>query len=407
MDLFEACKSGDYELVKKFIDEGADVNAINYDYSVELDCSDYGCSPLIVASKNGHKEICELLIASGANVNLTYEYGTALIVASEEDHYDICKLLIENGADVNAEIPDSDYSYDDANKTALFRACEKGYKNICELMIANGADVNIKTTDGSTALINAIYISRNILFSLYQMQMMAVKFKIYNVLHSYAESDIYKILFKTYYEICELLIKNGADVNASIWGGEKSALMFAYLDPDSDEYEETFEKKNKYSKKLNQYSKKLCKLLLDNGANVNHIGDYGRNILEMAIYNKDIEFCKLLIQKGANVNLKDNFNRGKKCLYGHKILEAAIKMKDKEINKLLYENGIKFEFGEEDLSSSKKEYDDYIKARNVNRCHLIKEDLMAYVWNPDREFTKWALMDEFSEELKPTGGAGI
>lgn len=32
---------------------------------------------------------------------------------------------------------------------------------------------------------------------------------------------------------------------------------------------------------------------------------------------------------------------------------------------------------------------------------------MAYVWNPEREITKWALIDEFSEELNPVVGAGV
>ena len=48
--------------------------------------------------------------------------------------------------------------------------------------------------------------------------------------------------------------------------------------------------------------------------------------------------------------------------------------------------------------------------RNKHRCHTIKEELMDYVWNPERPFTQWALLDEFSEELKPSvivGGAGI
>ena len=48
--------------------------------------------------------------------------------------------------------------------------------------------------------------------------------------------------------------------------------------------------------------------------------------------------------------------------------------------------------------------------RNKHRCHTVKEELMAYVWNPERPFTQWALLDEFSEELKSpaiVGGAGI
>ena len=47
--------------------------------------------------------------------------------------------------------------------------------------------------------------------------------------------------------------------------------------------------------------------------------------------------------------------------------------------------------------------------RNKSRCHDVKEELMTFVWNPERPFTQWALLDEFSEEHKPSivGGAGI
>ena len=51
------------------------------------------------------------------------------------------------------------------------------------------------------------------------------------------------------------------------------------------------------------------------------------------------------------------------------------------------------------------------KKRNQNRCHIIKEELMKFVWNPERPFTKWALSDEFKfdeeKPLIPCGGAGF
>ena len=57
------------------------------------------------AAQKGHKEIAELLIANGVDVNAKQDnYGmTPLHRAAVWDHEEIAKLLIAKGADVNAK----------------------------------------------------------------------------------------------------------------------------------------------------------------------------------------------------------------------------------------------------------------------------------------------------------------
>ena len=51
-----------------------------------------------------HKEIAELLIANGADVNVKNDFGpTPLHWAADEGHKEIVELLIANGANVNAK----------------------------------------------------------------------------------------------------------------------------------------------------------------------------------------------------------------------------------------------------------------------------------------------------------------
>jgi len=66
---------------------------------------DDGFTPLYHAAFNSHKEIVELLIAKGADVNGKDIWGhTSLHLAAIKGHKELAELLIANGADVNAKI---------------------------------------------------------------------------------------------------------------------------------------------------------------------------------------------------------------------------------------------------------------------------------------------------------------
>jgi ankyrin repeat protein len=52
----------------------------------------------------GHREIIQLLLDKGADVNAQGgEYGNALQAASWGGHQEAVRLLLDNGADVNAQ----------------------------------------------------------------------------------------------------------------------------------------------------------------------------------------------------------------------------------------------------------------------------------------------------------------
>ena len=122
------------EAVKQAIAEGADVNVKYEDLN--------GTTPLIFAALGGHREITELLIDSGAEVNAkSYNDGGApLHGAARNGHKEIAELLVAEGADVNAM---------GRMGTPLHYA---GTKEIVELLIAKGADVNILNDFGKTPL---------------------------------------------------------------------------------------------------------------------------------------------------------------------------------------------------------------------------------------------------------------
>lgn len=105
----------------------------------------WGFTPLHRAARYGQKELVELLIANGADVNAKDKWGyTPLLWAIFSRDKDMMKLLIAKGADVNYTPKDDD--------PPLHCAVANEDKDMVELLLAKGANVNAKTEKGQTAM---------------------------------------------------------------------------------------------------------------------------------------------------------------------------------------------------------------------------------------------------------------
>ena len=106
-------------------------------------------APLITAVNYSTNEVfLQNLIDNGADVNcLNYNGGTALIDAALNGKINFVKLLIKNNADVNVQ--------NRGGMTALMRACHRGDLEMTKMLLDAGADKSIKKGD-----IDALYHAR-------------------------------------------------------------------------------------------------------------------------------------------------------------------------------------------------------------------------------------------------------
>jgi ankyrin repeat protein len=106
-----------------------------------------GNTALILAVEKGQREIAELLLARGAQVNLKNNNGWApLAYAAWNGHLGIAEMLLEKGAAVDAK--------DHVGWTPLMRSIVRRGDAML-LLLEKGADIEAKSTRGLTPLMLA------------------------------------------------------------------------------------------------------------------------------------------------------------------------------------------------------------------------------------------------------------
>jgi len=161
-----AAREGDIESARKLIAAGANVN----------ETTNYGWTPLLTAVNNRNYRLAVLLIENGADVNLANKGGwTPLYLATDNrnieggdypvpkpdmDHLELIKLLLDKGADPNARVKDNtltrtiftmQWFYEDG-ATAFIRAAQSSDTELMKLLLQYGADPKAVTANGDTAL---------------------------------------------------------------------------------------------------------------------------------------------------------------------------------------------------------------------------------------------------------------
>ena len=296
--LLDAVNEDNFEEVVKLITEGASVNAVN----------ENGWSALTYAVNGGSKELVELLIAHGADINTDCNFTTAV------KNKEMLAILLNNKLDVDkiAESAEAlSAAVDCSNKEAVELLINHGANvkttallnchtiEIAKLLIDHGADVNITNENGKTALMVAVRRaavdseSKELveLLIAHGANINAADESGYTALMFAAEHNIGK-------EIAKFLVERGADVNAKTKRG-LTALILA-----SDD----------------RHKLDLVEFLLTHGADVNAAMDDGRTAIMIAASRSNKEMLELLIDNGADINARTKLGETPlmRCVYSER-----------------------------------------------------------------------------------------
>ncbi len=275
--LHRAAYFGHKEIAKFLIDNGADVDVK----------TNIGVLPIMMAVMHNHNDTAEMLIANGVektiyvaaaqgdvegvkallkkdpnliNAVASNDGWSAMHWAAYMNHPDVIKVLIENGTNVNIR----EQKLNEA--TPLFWAVYRGNINAAKLLIENGADVKFKMKNGGSLLHN----SRTL-------------------------------------EAAQLLVANGADVNAKDDNGMTplhyiadprgiQGLLFHKNGVNARTLKADFEKHRGAAEKI---TAEIAELLIKNGADINAKDEKGHTPLSLAKAAKNKALIELLEKAGA------------------------------------------------------------------------------------------------------------
>lgn len=287
-----AVKANKYKSVKKLI-KNVDVKSKD----------SHGVTPIFYATNNSNKDMVELLIEHGADINEIIRDTSLLWLSVCHDNEDIARLLIENGANNVNTLCSGDNDY--INISPLCVASRNGNTNIVKLLIHEaGADVNQKCSNGITALYTAAFFGHNGI-----VQIIINTGTIHNIdatndvgctaLHASAQCGCI--------DIAKILIDHGADINIRTSAGASPLLLAA-----QNGYED------------------IVSLLISKHAIIDNTDIHGNTPLFFASKNNHLEIVKMLVKCGSNI-MSENIQKTSTPL------SIAIRMENLEVIDFLVE----------------------------------------------------------------------
>ena len=248
--LWGAAVAGKLPAIEAALAEGTDVNAQD---------DEVGLAPLAWAALHGQTEAMRLLIEKGADVNARSEDGnTPLHVAAFLGQAEAAKLLIDNGADINARDEDGETPADvlktDPGTTTF---------------IASMLGINLRQEGKFAALKNGrqdiaklLHVDETVLTA----------------------TTLWEAAYTGNLSFVKQALADGADANAREPQNETPLLTLAALMGHAD----------------------IAELLIENGADVNALGGDGGTALHAAAFLGRADAAKVLLDNGADATIRDN-----------------------------------------------------------------------------------------------------
>jgi ankyrin repeat protein len=262
----------------------------------QVDSTENELTPLLLAATLGYKDITNLLLTHGAQIEKKDKVGdTVLKSAAFLGHEDVVELLLQKGAKLEDK--------NNVGTTALMYAASSGETNVIELLLKKGAKLEEKDNIGHTALMYASVGKKKD-----AIQLLLTKGAKLEEKNKVGCTALMCSVLAGQIEFIELLLEKGAKLEEKDNTGH-TALMHAVERGQID----------------------IIELLLKKGAKLEEKNKVGHTALMCAAVNGKLDVVTLLLKRGAKIEAHDNNNKT--------VLTCAAEKGQKEVVELLLANG--------------------------------------------------------------------
>ncbi|KAL9581528.1 MAG: hypothetical protein Q9212_003845 [Teloschistes hypoglaucus] len=269
--IVEAARRGLTRMVKRLLDDGANVDEQGDDSRTALD----------EAAAGGYSVLVELLLRAGANVECfagsKSQRRSALLFAASHGQDGVVRRLLDAGASING---------DDGGESPLVAACREGHLSTAQILLAQGANANSSTNNGffgSALYYTCLYKSRDrslpeaMLISTIQLLLSHGA----NIeARGFCGTPLLCAASNSNVSAMKLLVAAGADVKVQ---GPSGSLLTAVC---------------------RDCHGPAVDFVLDLGIDVNAQGGYDGNALQAASAEGNISVVRVLLERGAEVNIQ-------------------------------------------------------------------------------------------------------
>jgi ankyrin repeat protein len=293
--LYNASVCGNKELIEIILGYGADINAKTKSFDSVLSAM----TPLAWALFTSDTDVVKLLIQKGADPNEKSWYGItplewAMTGKGVEDQK-IVGMLISAGAKVNGR-----------ESRAMYAAISHDKISMVEYLLDKGADVNSMDSTGSRPLEDAVSYGRLDIAKLLISRGADV-----NAKGKLDRTPLHNALINGNLEIIEYLVSKGADINAGGRDGE-TPLDYALVHSrdllktlDALGVDITARMSRGETALFYANERSTAEYLIERGISVKVRDKDGRTALHGTGANRNIDVARVLVRHGADLNAID------------------------------------------------------------------------------------------------------
>lgn len=263
-----AAARGSTEVVRALLDRGLDENHKD----------DLGWTPLHAAACEGHRAVCAALTERGSMARvgeMDIEGRTPLILAAQEGHWSTVRLLLDRRSPIDHR------AYD--GHSALSAALLESHAEVAELLMRRGADTDVRDAEGRP-LLYLLVLENRLEMAMLLIEKGGVPLESRD---SEGRTAIHVASWQGCVEMVDLLLKHGANPNAQDTEGRPPMHSVAWTG----------------------HAEVGCCLLGASGVNIDLACHQGATALSIAAQEGHANIVAMLLERGANPNHMDKYGR--------------------------------------------------------------------------------------------------